>query len=74
MEDSTRSTTESKRLHVNQRVSSAIRDYIEGPTKCQHHQRLYGDIISAIGKQKCMVRFDDVSEKDPNTLRKQSSA
>ena len=52
MEGRTKRATVSKRLHVNQMVSSAIRDYIEGPTKCQHHQRLYGRIISVIGEQK----------------------
>jgi hypothetical protein len=64
MEDSTRRATANKRLHVNQRVSGAIRDYIPGPTKHQHCHRLYGHIISAIGEWKYLVRFDNVNEKE----------
>jgi hypothetical protein len=64
MEDSTRRATAKKRLHVNQRVSGAIRDYIPGPTKHQHGHRLYGHIISAIGEWKYLVRFDNGSEKE----------
>jgi hypothetical protein len=64
MEDSNRRATTNKRLHVNQRVSGSVREYIEGPTKRRHCQRLYGHIISAIGEQKYMVRFDDGSKKE----------
>jgi hypothetical protein len=64
MEDSTRRATANKRLHVNQRVSGSVGEYIEGPTKRRRRQRLYGHIISAIGERKYMVRFDDGSEKE----------
>jgi hypothetical protein len=64
MEDSTRRATTNKGLHVNQRVSGAIGDYIEGPTKRRRHQRLYGHIISAIGERKYMVRLDDGGKKE----------
>jgi hypothetical protein len=38
--------TANKRLHVNQRVSGAVGEYMEGPTKHYHWQKLYGHIIS----------------------------
>jgi hypothetical protein len=68
MEDSTKRATANKRLHVNQIVSGAVGDYIEGPTKQRHRQRLYGHIISAVGEQKYMVRFDDGSEKECSSV------
>ncbi len=49
---------------MNQRVSGAVGDYIEGPTKRPHRHRLYGHVISAIGEWKYIVRFDDGSEKE----------
>jgi hypothetical protein len=64
MEDSTRRAKANKRLHVNQRVSGAVRDYIEGPTKRRCHQRLFGHIICAVGERKYLARFDDGSEKE----------
>ena len=64
MEDSTRRATANKRLYVNQRVSGAIGDYIEGLTKCRRHHRLYGHVISDVGERKYLVRFDDGSEKE----------
>ena len=64
MEDSTRRATANKRLHVNQRVSGALGEYMEGPTKWHHRQRIYGHIISAVGEQKYLVRFDDGTEKE----------
>jgi hypothetical protein len=64
MEDSTRRAQANKRLHVNQRVSGAVGDYIEGPTKRRRRQRLFGHIISAVGERKYLVRFDDGSEKE----------
>jgi hypothetical protein len=64
MEDSTRRATANKRLHVNQRVSGAVGDYIDGPTKRRRRQRLYGHIVSAVGEKKYLVRFDDGSEKE----------
>jgi hypothetical protein len=64
MEDSARRATANKRLHVHQRVSGAVGEYIQGPTKHCHHQRLCRHIISAIGEKKYLVRFDDGSEKE----------
>jgi hypothetical protein len=64
MEDSARRATANKRLHVHQRVSGAVGEYIQGPTKCHHHQRLFGHIISAVGEKKYLVRFNDGNEKE----------
>jgi hypothetical protein len=49
---------------VNQRVSSAIGDYIVGLTKLWHHHRLNGHNISAVSEWKCLVQVDDGSEKE----------
>lgn len=43
-------TTSYKRLHVNQRVLGALGEYREDPTKRHRRQRLYGHIVSAVGK------------------------
>jgi len=64
MEDSARRATAKKRLHVNQRVSGALGEYMEGPTKRRRRQRLFGHIISAVGERKYLVRFDDGTEKE----------
>jgi hypothetical protein len=71
MEDSIRRATANKRLYVNQRVSGAVGDYIEGPTKRRRRQRLYGIIVGAIGEKRYMVRFDNGTEKEcaSGTLR-----
>ncbi len=64
MEDSGRRATANKRLHANQRVSGALGDYMEGPTKRRRRLRLFGTIVSAVGERKYLVRFDDGSEKE----------
>lgn len=64
MEDSARRATANKRLHVNQRVSGALGEYMEGPTKRRRRQRLFGHIVSAVGERKYLVRFDDGTEKE----------
>jgi hypothetical protein len=64
MEDIARRATANKRLHVNQRVSGALGEYMEGPTKRHHYRRLYGHIVSVIGERKYLVRFDDGTEKE----------
>jgi hypothetical protein len=64
MEDSIRRATASKRLYVNQRVSGAVGDYIEGPTKRRLRQCLYGIIVGAVGGKRYMVRFDNGTEKE----------
>jgi hypothetical protein len=42
MEDSTRRANTNKRLHVNQRVSGALGEYIDGPTKCRCQNGILG--------------------------------
>jgi hypothetical protein len=37
---------------------------MEGPTKRRQRQRLFGTIVSAVGGQKYLVRFDDGTEKE----------
>ena len=64
MEDSGRRATANKRLHANQRVSGALGDYMEGPTKRRRRLRLFGTIVSAVGERKYLVRFDDGTEKE----------
>jgi len=60
-----------KRLATHQRVSGAYGDFIEGPTKRRRRQRLYGQIVCAVGEKKYLVRFDNGVEKEcsSNTLR-----
>jgi hypothetical protein len=64
MEDSLRRANPNKRLHVNQRVSGALGEYIDGPTKRRRRNRIFGHIISAVGERKYLVRFDDGTEKE----------
>ena len=60
-----------KRIAVHQRVSGSFGDYIEGPTKRRRRQRLYGQVVSAVGEKKYLVRFDNGLEKEcsSNSLR-----
>jgi hypothetical protein len=62
-----------KRL-AHQQVSGAYGDFIEGPTKRQRRQQLYGQIVCAVGEKKYLVRFDNGVEKEcaSNTLRVES--
>jgi hypothetical protein len=53
-----------KRRMVNQRVSGSFGEWIEGPTKRQRRQRLYGHIVTAVGEKRYLVRFDDGQEKE----------
>jgi hypothetical protein len=41
-----------------------VGEYIQGPTKHRHHQRLFGHIISAVCEKKYLVRFDNGSEQE----------
>ncbi len=52
------------RLAVHQRVSGSFGDWMEGPTKRRRRQRLYGQIVSAVGEKKYLVRFDNGVEKE----------
>jgi hypothetical protein len=64
MEDSARRATFNKRLHVNQRISGALGEYMEGPTNRRRRHRLYGHIVTAVGEWKYLVRFDDGIKKE----------
>jgi hypothetical protein len=64
MEDSDRRATAKKRLNVNQRVSGALGEHMESPTKRHHHRWLFGHIVSFIGERKYLVQFDDGTEKE----------
>jgi hypothetical protein len=55
MEDSVRRARGTKRLFVNQRVSGAVGDYIDGPTKRRRRQRLFGTIIGAAGEKSTLL-------------------
>ena len=48
-----------KRIAVHQRVSGSFGDWVEGPTKRRRRQRLYGQVLSAIGEKKYLVWFDN---------------
>jgi len=60
MEDSIRKATSNKRLHNNQRVLGAV----EGPTKHRHQQRLYGNVVRAVGECRYLVQFDNGLKKE----------
>jgi hypothetical protein len=53
--DSARRATANKRLHVNQRVSGALGEHMEGPTKPCRRLRVFRHIVSAVGEQKYLV-------------------
>jgi hypothetical protein len=57
-------TTRQKHLITNQRVSIAVGDYIPGPTKRHHRQRLFGSIVRSVGENRYLVRFDNEEEKE----------
>ncbi len=60
-----------KRLAIHQRVSGSFGDWIEGPAKRRRRQRLFGQIVSAVGEKKYLVTFDNGVEIEcfSNTLR-----
>ncbi len=59
-----RRATANEWLLVNQRVSGAVGDYVEGPTKRRRWQRLHGNIDSTVGELRCLVKFDNGLEKE----------
>jgi hypothetical protein len=59
-----RRTASEKQLVRNQKVSRAVGDFIEGPAKRRHRQRLFGYIIQAVGKRQYLVQFDNCKEKE----------
>jgi len=60
-----------KRIAVHQRVSGSFGDWVEGPTKHQRRQRLYGQVLFAVGEKKYLVWFDNGLEQEcsANSLR-----
>jgi hypothetical protein len=59
-----RQTTSQKHHAPNQRVSSAVGDFIPGPSKCRCPQWLFGHVIRAKGEKCYLVCFDDGQEKE----------
>ncbi len=53
-----------KRLSPNQRVSGAVGGLIQGPSKRRRRQRWFGQIITAVGEKKYLVRFDNGEERE----------
>jgi hypothetical protein len=64
-----------KRLAPNQRVSGAVGEFIEGPSKRRRRQRLFGHVIQAVGERRYLVRFDNGEEKEcaSNVLKVESA-
>ena len=53
-----------KRLSPNQRVSGAVGEFVQGPSKRRRRQRWFGHIITAVGEKKYLVRFDNGEERE----------
>ncbi len=53
-----------KRLHINQRTSSALGEFIKGLTKHHYQHKVFGHIISAVSKRKKPEHFNDGMEKE----------
>ncbi len=62
-----RRTASQKHLACNRRVSSAVGDFISGQSKCRCHQRLFGNMIRAMGERCYLVHFDDGQETECST-------
>ena len=60
-----------KPIEVHQRVSGSFGDFIEGPTKHQRWQKLYGQVIRAVREKKYLVHFDNglEMERSSNSLK-----
>jgi hypothetical protein len=56
--------TAPKCIAVHQRVSGPFGDFIEGPTKHQRQQKLYGQVIRAVSEKKYLVRSDNGLEME----------
>lgn len=53
-----------KRLASNQRVSGAVGNFIEGPSKRRRRERWFGHVLRAVGEKKYLIRFDNGEEKE----------
>jgi hypothetical protein len=53
-----------KWLAANQRVSGAVCEFIEGPSKRRHHQRWFGRIIQAVGEKRYLLHFDNGEDRE----------
>jgi hypothetical protein len=53
-----------KRLASKQRVSGAVGNFIEGPSKRRHCERWFGHVLRAVGEKKYLIRFDNGEEKE----------
>ncbi len=72
--EGSRCTASQKRLIPDQRVSGAVGNYIPGPTKRRHQERLFGYIVHYIGENRYLVRFDNGEEKElPSAVLKVES-
>lgn len=60
-----------KRLASKQRVSGAVGNFIEGPSKRRHCERWFGHVLRAVGEKKYLIRFDNGEEKElPSSVLK----
>jgi hypothetical protein len=67
-------TSGQKRLCPNQRVSGAVGDFIQGPSKRRRRQRLFGHVVRAVGEKRYLIRFDNGEEKElPSAVLKVES-
>jgi hypothetical protein len=46
-------------LATNQRVSGAVGNFIEGPSKQCHCERWFGHVLDAVGEKKYLICFDN---------------
>jgi hypothetical protein len=70
-----RRTVGQKRLSPNQRVSGAVGEFVQGPSKRRRRQRWFGHIITAVGEKKYLVRFDNGEERElPSAVLKVEQA
>ena len=72
--EGSRRTASQKRLIPDQRVSGAAGNYIPGPTKRRHWERLFGYVVRSVGENRYLVRFDNGEEKElPSAVLKVES-
>jgi hypothetical protein len=70
-----RQTSGQKLLSPNQRISGAVGEFIEGPSKRRRRQRWFGHVITAVGEKKYLVRFDNGEERElPSAVLKVEQA
>ena len=59
-----RQSAPQKCLASNQRVSGAVGNFIEGPSKQRRRERWFGHVLRAVGEKKYLIRFDNGEEKE----------